>query len=400
MPDPTQTETAGATFLERRMAGVTCGSVTILDAVETTGDDARLVTLFLAAGSDATALVLPGTQGPVRELVVGGASCLTFAVTTEGPVRIRVGDDTADIVPAEAEPMILAGFNVMAAVRNGEDAATVATWLAHHVTSQNLQGAVIVDRAQPGTDRAFARQLSEHLDSRGLSCRVMLLSSDLPLGKLDAPPEAHPFSVPESPGKDRMKIPGPAPWSSPLGAMSLYEILRTRFLSDARAVANLDVHDLVPLGAPNIFDSAVSAQGGVIALIGRHCYPWRVRKEQPTLFADHICVQFDARSGRQRWCIAPAKAPEGAVWRLIRIGNAVPDRSRTQVFYRHMALRHPTGSISKIVPKTSLIEHPPLLEMSEGYWGHKPVRMPELEADATPKGKGRRAIVTDRKSVV
>ena len=383
--------------IERRMVGLGLGAVTLLDAVETACDGQRTVTLFFAAGSDLGAVSVADSRVEA-ERSVGGALCITYAVPGSGPVAVTVAGLAVDIVPAQAETELFEGKNTIAAVRNGEDADTVAVWLRHHLKTQGLQGAVIVDRAQPGTDAAFSQDLTRAIADLPADITVVLLTSDLPLGKADTPAEAHPYTVPEAPGKDRMEIPDPSPWDAPLGAMSLYECLRTRFLAEARAVANLDVHDLVPAGASNIFDSAVAAEGGVIALIGRHCYPWRVRKDQPTLFADHICVQFDANSGRQRWCIAPAKAPEAAIWRLIRIGNAVPDRTRTQLFYRHMALRHPTPSISKIVPKTSLIEHPPLLEMSEGYWGHKPVRMPELEPDTLPKGKGRRAIVTTMKN--
>ncbi|SHH58071.1 glycosyltransferase family 2 protein [Marivita hallyeonensis] len=384
--------------IERRMAGFSHGPVTVLDAVETTRGGQRLMTLFLAAGSDYASVSLGAGATLIDQISVGGAVSLTFALAPGAPVELTVAGTPVALVPAQAERDVFEGLNTFAAVRNGEDADTVALWLKHHIETQNLQAALIVDRSKPGSDPNFVQDLRDRLEGFGLTCTVLVLTSDLPLGKADAPAEAHPFSVPEAPGKDRMTIPPASPWDAPLGAMSLYEILRARFLGDARAVANLDVHDLVPSDVPNLFDSAVEAEGGVIALIGRHCYPWRVRKNQPTLFADHICVQFDAKGGRQRWCIAPAKAPEAAIWRLIRIGNARPDRTRTQLFYRHMALRHPTPSISKIVPKTSLIEHPPLLEMSEGYWSHKPVRMPELEPDKLPKGKGRRTIVTTMKN--
>ena len=157
------------------------------------------------------------------------------------------------------------------------------------------------------------------------------------------------------------------------------------------------MHDLLECGETSVFDAAVGADGGLIAIIGQHCYPWRVRNNQPTFFADHICVQFDAGGGRQRWCIAPSKAPEDAVWRLVRMGNAVPDQSLTQRFFRYMSLRHPSEAISKIVPKTSLIEQPGLLEQSVEFWGHKPVRMPEIEQDVVSKGRGRCAIVTTKK---
>ena len=384
--------------IERRLLGMGLGPITLLDAVTTDHEDGPRVTLFLAAGSNPALLAHADGAEPISVISVGGAACVTHPLPEDGRLRLILGGAPVEIVPARSEQERFEGLNCIAAVRNGEDAQTVAVWLRHHVETQGLQAAVIVDRAQPGTDPAFAATLAAELDRLSLDCGVTVATSDLPLGHTDAPAEAHPFCVPEAPGKDRMEVPPPSSWDSPLGAMSLYEILRARFLGQARAVCNIEVHDLLPPDAPNVFDSAVEAEGGVIALFGRHCYPWRVRKDDPTRFADHICVQFDSKSGRQRWCLAPAKAPEAAIWRMIRIGNAVPDRRRTQLFYRHMALRHPTPSISKIVPKTSLIEHPPLLEMSEQYWGHKPVRMPELETDALPKGKGRRVIVTTMKN--
>ena len=384
--------------IERRLMGLGLGPVTLLDAVATDHEDGPRATLFLAAGSDPALLSHADGLEPLSVISVGGAACITYPLPGDGRMRLSVDGAPLEIVPARSEQDLFEGLNCIAAVRNGEDAQTVAIWVQHHVQTQGLQAAVIVDRAQPGTDPDFAPALSAELDRLSVVCDFTILSSDLPLGRTDAPAESHPFCVPEAPGKDRMEVPPPSPWDSPLGAMSLYEILRARFLGQARAVCNIEVHDLMPLGAPNMFDSAVAADGGVIALYGRHCYPWRVRKDEPTRFADHICVQFDAQGGRQRWCIAPAKAPEAAIWRMIRIGNAVPDRGRTQLFYRHMGLRHPTPSISKIVPKTSLIEHPPLIEMSEQYWGHKPVRMPELAADSVPKGRGRRVIVTTMKN--
>jgi hypothetical protein len=387
-----------AQVIERRMAGQMLDGIVLLDAVETRQDDGtRHVTLFFAPKVD-PALIVPPKGAELRaEMSVGGAPILVYSAP-EGRLAFQTPTGAMEVTPAEAELSLMEGRDTIAAVRNGEDAATVLTWLAFHADQQRMAGAVILDRARPGTDPEFARALREGLRESGLDLPVILLSSDQPLGYPDAPPEAHPFCVPEAPGKDRMEIPPPAPWDSPLGALSYYEIARHRFLAEARAVANIDVHDLVVTGSETIFDSAVAARGGLIALIGRHCYPWRVRNGQPTRFADHICVQFDSGGGRQRWCLAPSKLPKDAVWRLLRVGNARPDAERTQGFYRHMALRHPTDAISRIVPKSSLIEHPPLLERAAAYFDHTPVRMPEIAPDPTLGGRGRAAIVTTMKN--
>jgi len=387
-----------STVLERRLAGRVLSDCIILDAVETVQDGTRSVTLFFDRAMPEGSVTGPRKARLTQSLSVGGANILTFSVPNKAETQFSIGGETVDVICAEAETLVMEGSNALAAVRNGESAERVLDWLQYHVTHHGADAAVIVDRAQPGSDKTFAQTLRAGLARLDLPITVAVISSDIPLGKPDAPSEAHPFNVPEAPGKDRMKVPPPAPWDSPLGTMSLYEILRARFLKDARAVANIDVHDLIPPSGTSVFDRAVSAQGGLVTLIGRHCYPWRVRNGQDTHFADHICVQFDATRGRQRWCIAPAKAHEDAVWRLVRVGNAAPDPDQTIGFYRYMALRHPSASISKIVPKTSLIEHPPLLHDSETLWGHNPVRMPELEIDTRAKGRGRCAIVTTMKN--
>ena len=383
--------------IERRMASQMFEGGALLDAVETRHEGERRITLFLAPKVDPALIEPPKGAVLLAEMSVGSAPILVYSVP-EGRLAFQTPNGVMDVTPAEAELSLLEGRDTIAAVRNGEDAATVLTWLAFHADQQRMTGAVILDRARPGSDREFAPALRDGLRESGLDISVILLTSDQPLGYPDAPPEAHPFCVPEAPGKDRMEIPAPAPWESPLGALSYYEIARHRFLAEARAVANIDVHDLIATGPETIFDSAVAARGGLIALIGRHCYPWRVRNGQPTRFADHICVQFDSGGGRQRWCLAPAKLPKDAVWRLLRVGNARPDAARTQGFYRHMALRHPTQSISRIVPKSSLIEHPPLLERAQSYFDHTPVRMPEIAPDPLHCGRGRAAIITTMKN--
>lgn len=387
-----------AQFVERRLASKKFGEFSILDAVDRIQDNVRTLTLFFDSQIPAAAIAAPTGAKLLMEKSVGGATIVTFEMPKQTKAHFEILGETICLTCAETELGMMEGCNAFAAVRNGESAAIVLDWLAYHIEHQELQAAVILDRAQPGQDARFAKDLKAGLKERKMDCKVAVILSDLPMGKEDQPPEAHPFCVPEAPGKDRMVVPPPSPWDSPLGVLVIYEIMRARFLDEARAIANIDVHDLIPPAADTVFDVTMAAEGGMIALVGLHCYPWRVRNCDQIHFADHICVQFDATSRRGRWCIAPAKLPADALWRLVRIGNARPDSTRQIGFYRHMALRHRTESISKIVPKTSLIEHPPLLEQSEMFWGHKPVRMPELKLQDHRKGRGRCAIVTTMKN--
>ena len=380
----------------RRLAGCQFGAVTLLDVIVHYDAQGPFITLYGAAGVDAALITPPANATCIRAFSVAGAPILTYALPDPEDLRFVIDGQAVTLTPAQPERHIFEGRNAILAERNGEDATTVLEWLRFHRTHHDLQAAVILDRACPQAGQDFAMALNQ--EAERLDLPVVIVTSDVPLGKPSLPAEAHPFCVPEAPGKDRMQVPPASPWDAPLGALTWYEIAKTRFLADARAVANIDVHDLVPTADQSVFDRAVVAKGGLITLSGQHCYPWRVRVGKRTRFADHICVQFDARGGRMRWCIAPAKAPENAVWRMVRIGNAVPDRSQRTTFYRHMALRHPTDSVSKIVPKTSLIEHPPLLQQARRVFNHAPVRVPAVAPSLVPKGRGRRAIVTTMKN--
>ncbi|MEM6372649.1 MAG: glycosyltransferase family 2 protein [Pseudomonadota bacterium] len=383
--------------LQRQMAAQRLANGVLLDAVSVDHGDARHVTLFLDARTSPKAVTAPEGCTLIAEKSIGDGPILTFALPPGIAARFEIAGEMIDARPAAAEHALFKGLNCLASVRNGESAETVLTWLAYHIEQHELEGVILLDRARPGSDQDFARDLERGMARRDLSCTVLILSSDVPLGA-NAAPEAHPISVPGAPGKDRMKMPAPDPWHAPLAALSVFEVMRARYLHSARAVANVEVYDLITRSNRTVFDTAVQAHGGVIQLQGEQCYPWRVREGDPIRFADHICVQFDKTKMRKRFCIAPDRAPDSAVWRPVRIGNGEPDDTSTGHFFRYMALRHPTRAVAKIVPKTSLIESTALLDQAQAYFDHNPVRMPKEKLHAVPKGRGRCAIVTTMKN--
>lgn len=386
------------TLIKRRLAGARLGEYRLIDMIVQPMKQGQRVTLFFAHAVDPAMVDAPDHARLAEHISIGGNAILSYDLPRGATTDFNIAGQVVPIVPQSTEQGTLEGANALVAVRNGETADQVLDWLDYHVTHHGLSAAVILDRAKPGADAGFAARLTEGLALMTQDIKVILVESDLPLGKTTLPAEAHPYCAPGAPGKDRMVIPPPAPWASPFAALNWYEIARRRFLGQARAVANLDVHDLVVADGPNIFDKAVAADGGVLTLIGRHCYPWRVRDGADVHFADHICVQFDALAGRKRWCIAPAKAPDDAVWRFLRIGNATAATDDHGRFDRHMALRHPTDSIARIVPKSALIEDQDLIKRAKSVFGHNPVRVPDISLRRMPKGRGRCAIVTTMKN--
>ncbi len=382
-------------FQQADMHHQTVGNGIVLDALRLNDGSARV---FFAVGTAANEI--DAAQGCQIDLVRSVGDGMIVSLTCDGDPVLSVAGTEATVRLRPDDQGLFSDLNVGFAIRNGESAGVTLDWLRYHVRHHGLQAALILDRAKPGEADEYATELAQAVrEINGLQ-RVVWLQSDVPLGDPDLPSEAHPFNAPDAPGKDRMDVPEASVWDSPLGQLQLFEWARHRFLDQARAVAQIDLSDLLAPsdGKPNVFDQAVTSANGAIVLAGRHCYPWRTRKGTEAGFADHICVQFDATKLRRRWCVAPRQAADTTVWRFVRIVGADPEPEEWAPFYRFMGLRHPTDTVSRIVPKTSLVEDDVLLALARGEFGHKPVRMPVIEPPKIDPNANRTCIITCMKN--
>ena len=388
-------------FVERTLKGHQSEHVTLLAAVEMPSEDhLRRVTLFFSKTTDVNHVIIRSPWDIAASTTVDGALKIDVTSDSDGPVALTLDGHDVDIDPQVPEFDLLKGDNVALSVQNGETAPDIADWLEFHIREQGLTAAVIFYRADPAKVPAFAANLKREIAQRGVQVNIICLSADTPFGNPDMPPEWHPYSTPGAPGKDRMTIPPSNPWRSAMSEVHFFEISRHLFLNKARAVTNIDVIDLVFNDQQgSVFDRAAQSPAGVITLLGRHCYPWRVRNDMPPRFGDHVCIQFDKGVSARRWCVAPDKIPTDTTWKFIRIrGTSATLRDFGQ-FGRFMALRYRSDKVSKIVPKTSLIEHPELVKLANDAFDHKPVRMPDVQEPQTPKGsKGLTSIVTTMKN--
>ena len=298
---------------------------------------------------------------------------------------------------AAAETGLFTGLNAAVLIRMDEPAETVRDWLHHHHRHHGLQGAVIVNRAR---NSPLADELRRVMAGDAAPLTLVVLDCPVALGQPGTGPLSHPYLAPDAPGKDRMEPPAPDPWRAPLGEMVVLEAVKWRFLAQARAVLCLDVPDIIPPrpGLPTVFDLAVQAKQGVVLLNGQRIYPWRIRPGKRPTFGDHICRPFDALTGVTRWCVAPEISGLDSTWRTGRIAYAKPLQAQAVGFYRCMGIRHPGHATSDLVPKTSLIEDPALLALSQDIFAHTPLRAPKSVPHGAPQGTGRTAIVTTMKN--
>ncbi|MEP2530293.1 glycosyltransferase family 2 protein [Shimia sp.] len=357
------------------------GEVQVLDTV---GVGAGRAIAYLATGTPPEKVQSCGKTKITNLRSVGNGLIADLSFEGNKP-ELDLGGQVCKLNVSREETDLFAGMNTALAIRNGETPEVTVDWLQYHAKHHGMEAALILDRSQPKDARKYANKVRAGSRKIAGLKQVVVVHADMPLGQHDLPPEAHPFNAPDAPGKDRMEVPAPSPWDSPLGELQVFEMMRWRFLNRVRAVALLEISDLLAdisgadVDSDNVFDAAVASPSGVIALVGRNCYPWRVRKGDEAGFGDHICVQFDATKMRRRWCVAPDKTGPKSVWRLVRIVSAPPGPEDWVQFYRCMGLRHPAESVSKIVPKTSLIEDPKLRALSRNAFGHKPLRMPTIE---------------------
>ncbi len=395
---------AEVAFHRRQLSSTDMSEAVLLACVAMGGDpDVAQAMAFFKTGADPAQITAGVDTKILQSRSVGNGLIYLLAYTGDSPALVVDGKPFS-LAVGPREPELFEGLNTAMAVRNGETAATTLTWLRYHAKHHNLQAALILDRAKPDTDTAYLDTLEAEIGKINGLKQVVVLRADTALGQPNLPSETHPFNAPDAPGKDRMTVPPASPWDAPLGELQLFEYMRYWCLDAARAVAQLDVSDLLSqtkgdaTKGRSIFDMAVKSSVGVVTLVGQHCYPWRVRNDDDVSHADHICVQFDAAKMRRRWCVAPGKARADVVWRLIRVVGARPDPEEWVKFYRCMGLRHPAKTVSKIVPKTSLIEDAGLLKIATKWLDHKPLRMPEIAAPKTDGSKNSVAIITCMKN--
>jgi hypothetical protein len=332
------------------------------------------------------ALSLPGDAAPLALRHVPASARMLLSLPPEAEeVTILVDGQPQQLALEPAAGQAFAGRNVLLAQRNGEPASQVADFLVWHAAHHGADAAIILDRARPDAGD-LAAELGALLaaDPRGAAmAEVLVLRFDLPLGRPDEGPESHPLYAPDAPGRDRMEAPAPDPWSARLGFPLLYDMIRARHLSEAAAVARLEVMDLVQ-AAPDgqtLFARCQAEAGGVLPLSGERVYPWAIRDGEITL-GDHICNRFDGTDRANSWCCVPSRLPAQAMWMPHRILGASGTPSASAAFWRCMALRHgEEGKVSRIVARTALQQRPELQAMA-GFFGRTPEAVPREQANA------------------
>ena len=154
-------------LIQRRMQGFSVNGITLTDAVAEPGPSGRIITLWFTAESNPDYLTPQGDLEIAATTTLGGAPIVTCTSgTTEGPVTLLFAGKPVEITPAAPERDLMAGRDCLVSIRNGERAENVLDWLDYHARHHGVTGAVILNRAQPGTNPEFAQKLEDGIAAR------------------------------------------------------------------------------------------------------------------------------------------------------------------------------------------------------------------------------------------
>ena len=320
----------------------------------------------------------------VSHEALAGAEHLRFS--GRAPVAIFAGEGEAP------ETHLFQGRNVVLAIRNGERAEAAVDWMSFLAAEFGAEAALILDR-DPPESQTFSRDLT------GLApaLPVVVVTADRPLGATNGPDLRDPALAPAAPKRGEGRS---APWHSPLAATSILEILRHRFLAEARAVALLGIADIpVPVkGRGSAFDLAAAHPGGVVPLRGIETYPWRLRKGAPAPHRDHIAHRRAERRRVLSWCVSPGGMPEDAVWTTGRMTGLPLAEAEALPFARAMGVVYPGVPVKTLVQKAELRESADLLALMSRAFEGDPLRLPAPPAIPPRPSNGKVTVVTAMKN--
>jgi len=287
---------------------------------------------------------------------------------------MTVRDGSLGVAAARPETDLFRGLNVLCGLRHREQPQAVVDWLTYHVAHHGAEAAVIFDR-QPA--RSGETALAECLAEVPGLHRVCVVTAPVPLGHSGRPGVGDPAAAPRA----RNATPAADPWLAPLADLVLFEIIRWRFLAEARAVVAIDVCDMLTLEDP-VFAAVRQAPAGGLSLPVEVIYPWRIRAGHRPAIGDHICRSDPPVDGARRWAVDPARSPKHILWLYSGLSGMDVGTHAAKV-QQAAALAFPDSPVRDLVRKRDLVPDPGLLRRVTRA-GAAPILPPDRRTQAAP----------------
>ncbi|MBK5933538.1 hypothetical protein C8N32_10858 [Rhodovulum imhoffii] len=185
-----------------------------------------------------------------------------WAVAAPRPPRslsIRIGGWQHDMAVAPAGPALFAGKNTIVTLSKNNDLRWIRDFALFHRKTQDAQAILFIDN---GSERYTADDIVQALRPSGLS--GLILRAPLPYGPV----------LKGSASRHKLKF----------FKTAILNVARLRFLSQARAVLNVDIDELVWSKTASVFDLAVRSRLGYQPFTGT----WRLPNTGSPTHADHV----------------------------------------------------------------------------------------------------------------
>ncbi|MEL6205452.1 MAG: hypothetical protein AAFR47_09095 [Pseudomonadota bacterium] len=213
------------------------------------------------------------------------------------------GNWRAEAEVSRIDTTTFAGLNASLHISRNNRLEWIADWARFHIAEHGLQAMLLMDNA---SDMYGPEDILEALAQTGLERAIVL---KVP----------HPYGPPRGKTADGRRVSGNAKFLQP----AMLNLARMRFLSQARAVLNADIDELIWTKGGSVFDAAVESRTGLVSIAGR----WRMPSPQasaPSAHVDHTHLRPGDKPCPTKYCIAP-NGPLGRFrWDVHRLETWLP----------------------------------------------------------------------------
>lgn len=189
------------------------------------------------------------------------------------------------------------GFNVLVTLSKNNHLHWVRDWAEHHVTTQGANAVLFIDN---GSSAYGIKEVLTALSSiEGLK-RIGVVSAPFRYGPVGS-------AAGKTGAKSRFLQP------------ALLNLVRLRFLQDARAVLLIDIDELVhSLGSRSIFDATVNSLSNYVPIKGRW-FDTEPHKAKCARHADHVIPRVDMGRCPPKYCVVPSSFLGNLSWSVHKL---------------------------------------------------------------------------------
>lgn len=187
-----------------------------------------------------------------------------------------------------AAPQMFAGLNTALCLSKDNDLRWIVDFARYHQTMHGLEALILMDN---GSETYGLQDIRDALSLTGLK-QVLVLSVPWKYGPRGKAPFARTEKYLQT---------------------ALFNVLRLRWLGQARAVLSCDIDELIHTPGTTVFDLAHQSMGKYVRLPGTWRYPAPDASE-PALHQSHTYRATDGKRCPTKWCIVPSGPLGGFQW--------------------------------------------------------------------------------------